>query len=130
MRESLAEPPLDAAGRDDDELACERVVLGSAQEVGQGVGEEVGAGGAVQDQRHAVGDSTASHRHAQQYSDGMQGTVANYDPVSRSGDLLTDDGLRLRFDAHTLAEHIRHLRLGQRVHVDADDQGITAIRLW
>ena len=60
----------------------------------------------------------------------MQGTVATYDPVSRSGDLLTDDGLRMRFDADALAEHIRHLRLGQRVHVDADHQGITAIRLW
>lgn len=60
----------------------------------------------------------------------MQGTVATYDPVSRSGDLLTDDGLRMRFDADALAEHIRHLRLGQRVHVDADHQGIMAIRLW
>ena len=69
-------------------------------------------------------------RHARQYSDRMQGTVANYDPVSRSGDLLTDDGLRLRFGSEALAEHIRHLRLGQRVHVEADDQGITGIRLW
>ena len=60
----------------------------------------------------------------------MQGTVANYDPVSRSGDLLTDDGLRMRFGSDALAEHIRHLRLGQRVHVDADNHGITAIRLW
>jgi 2-phospho-L-lactate guanylyltransferase len=60
----------------------------------------------------------------------MQGTVAHYDPASRSGDLLTDDGLRLGFGADTLAEYIRHLRIGQRVHVDADNQGITGIRLW
>jgi hypothetical protein len=60
----------------------------------------------------------------------MQGTVATYDPVSRSGDLLTDDGLRMRFAAESLAEHIRHLRIGQRVHVEADDSGVTGIRLW
>ena len=60
----------------------------------------------------------------------MQATVATYDPASRSGDVVTDEGLRMRFAAETLAEHIRHLRLGQRVHVDADHQGITGIRLW
>lgn len=60
----------------------------------------------------------------------MQATVASYDPTSRSGDLVTDDGLRLRFGAEALAEHIRHLRVGQRVHVDADDQGVRGIRLW
>lgn len=60
----------------------------------------------------------------------MQGTVANYDPTSRSGDLLTDDGLRMRFGADTLDEHIRHLRIGQRVHVEAGDHGVTGIRLW
>ncbi len=66
----------------------------------------------------------------QAYREPMQGTVANYDPTSRSGDLLTDDGLRLRFGADTLHEHIRHLRIGQRVHVEAGDQGVTGIRLW
>ena len=60
----------------------------------------------------------------------MQGTVATYDPVSRSGDLLTDDGLRMAFPADALAEHIRHLRIGQRVFIDAGEQGITSIRLW
>ena len=60
----------------------------------------------------------------------MQATVASYDPTSRSGDLVTDDGLRLRFAAEALAEHVRHLRVGQRVHVNADDQGVTGIRLW
>ena len=60
----------------------------------------------------------------------MQGTVATYDPVSRSGDLLTDDGFRMAFGGETLAEHIRHLRIGQRVFIDAGEQGITGIRLW
>lgn len=60
----------------------------------------------------------------------MQGTVAHYDPTTRSGDLLTDDGLRMPFGADTLAEHIRHLRIGQRVHIEAGEQGITGIRLW
>lgn len=60
----------------------------------------------------------------------MQGTIAHYDPTSRSGDLLTDEGLRMSFDAYTLAEHIRHLRIGQRVHIEAGNQGVTGIRLW
>jgi len=60
----------------------------------------------------------------------MQATVASYDPTSRSGDLVSDDGLRMRFAADTLAEHIRHLRVGQRVHVEAGDQGVTGVRLW
>jgi hypothetical protein len=36
----------------------------------------------------------------------------------------------MRFAGDSLAEHIRHLRLGQRVHVDVDDRGVTGIRLW
>jgi 2-phospho-L-lactate guanylyltransferase len=60
----------------------------------------------------------------------MQATVATYDPTSRSGDVVTDDGLRLPFPAEALAEHIRHLRIGQRVHVEAGERGITGIRLW
>jgi 2-phospho-L-lactate guanylyltransferase len=133
--QALAQPALDPACRDEHELAGERIRQRGLEELGESIGEEVGPGGAVQDQRHADRDSTAPFRQArarqaQRYPDVMQGTVANYDPVSRSGDLLTDDGLRMRFAAETLAEHIRHLRLGQRVHVDADDQGVTGIRLW
>ena len=60
----------------------------------------------------------------------MQATVASYDPTSRSGDVVTDDGLRIRFAAESLAEHIRHLRIGQRVYVEAGEQGITGLRLW
>lgn len=60
----------------------------------------------------------------------MQATVASYDPTSRSGDVVTDDGQRMRFPAEALAEHIRHLRIGQRVHVEAGEQGITGLRLW
>jgi hypothetical protein len=64
------------------------------------------------------------------YAEDVQGTVATYDPVSRSGDLLTDDGLRLAFGPDTLADHIRHLRLGQRVFIDAGEEGVNGIRLW
>lgn len=60
----------------------------------------------------------------------MQATVASFDPTSRTGDLVTDDGLRLRFASAALAEHIRHLRVGQRVHVDAGEHGVAGIRLW
>lgn len=60
----------------------------------------------------------------------MQATVASYDPASRAGDVVSDDGIRMRFGADALAEHIRHLRVGQRVHVEAGEQGVTGIRLW
>lgn len=61
----------------------------------------------------------------------MQGTVASFDDTTRSGDVLTDQGVRLRFAAPSLAEHIRHLRLGQRVFLDADADGaITSVSIW
>lgn len=60
----------------------------------------------------------------------MQATVASYDDNSRSGTVVTDQGQTLAFIGATLAEHIRHLRPGQRVHVDADGAEVTGIRLW
>jgi hypothetical protein len=64
----------------------------------------------------------------------MQGTVATFDETSRSGDLLTDDGRRLAFSAETLADHIRLLRIGQRVFVDTAPQTnppvVTRIAIW
>jgi 2-phospho-L-lactate guanylyltransferase len=60
----------------------------------------------------------------------MQATVASYDDATRSGTLVTDQGETLGFVGEALAEHIRHLRPGQRVHVDSGDAGVTGIRLW
>jgi 2-phospho-L-lactate guanylyltransferase len=60
----------------------------------------------------------------------MQATVASYDEPTRSGTVVTDQGETLGFAGNTLAEHIRHLRPGQRVHVDLSDTGITGVRIW
>ena len=64
----------------------------------------------------------------------MQGTVATFDETSRTGDLLTDDGRRLDYAAEALADHIRLLRVGQRVFVetapDRDPPLVTRIAIW
>ncbi len=60
----------------------------------------------------------------------MQGTVSSFDPADRSGQLLTDEGMPMDFGAATLAEHIRHLRVGQRVFVEADGDTVTGIAIW
>lgn len=55
---------------------------------------------------------------------GVQGTVSEFDPQSRSGALLLDDGTRIEFDAAAFAASgLRLLRVGQRVHVDRDAAG-------
>lgn len=60
----------------------------------------------------------------------MQGTIAHFEHSTRSGRLLTDDGMPLDFAAESLAEHIRHLRVGQRVFVETDGESVTSIRIW
>jgi 2-phospho-L-lactate guanylyltransferase len=62
----------------------------------------------------------------------MQGTVASYDETTRSGHLLTDDGMPLDYPAAALADHIRHLRIGQRVFVELDPatDAVTGIAIW
>ncbi|WP_174232942.1 cold-shock protein [Aeromicrobium sp. A1-2] len=60
----------------------------------------------------------------------MQGTVATFDQTTRSGKLLTDEGMPLEFPASSLAEHIRHLRVGQRVFVETDGTTVTSIKIW
>jgi hypothetical protein len=60
----------------------------------------------------------------------MQATVASYDEESRSGTVVTDVGVTLAFEAPALAEHIRHLRPGQRVFLDRSDDRIEGLRLW
>ncbi|KRC66783.1 hypothetical protein ASE12_00135 [Aeromicrobium sp. Root236] len=60
----------------------------------------------------------------------MQGTVATFDQSTRAGSLLTDEGMPLEFPAESLAEHIRHLRIGQRVFVETDGDAVTSIKIW
>jgi 2-phospho-L-lactate guanylyltransferase len=58
------------------------------------------------------------------YGAAMQATVATYDPRTRSGTLLLDDGTRLDYPAAAFdASGLRLLRLGQRVAVTRDDTG-------
>lgn len=54
----------------------------------------------------------------------MQGTVATYDPQTRSGTLLLDDGSEMAFGAQAFdASGLRLLRLGQRVRIDHNASG-------
>jgi 2-phospho-L-lactate guanylyltransferase len=54
----------------------------------------------------------------------MQGTVATYDPLRRSGTLLLDDGTELAFPTEAFdAGGLRLLRPGQRVRVEHDETG-------
>lgn len=61
----------------------------------------------------------------------MQGTVATYDPQSRSGTLLLDDGREVPFPGAAFdASGLRSLRFGQRVRIEVDGEGeITKITL-
>jgi 2-phospho-L-lactate guanylyltransferase len=64
-------------------------------------------------------------------NDRRQGTVATFDPQTRAGSLLLDDGTELAFPASAFdASGLRLLRLGQRVRVERDDHGqITRVTL-
>ena len=54
----------------------------------------------------------------------MQGTVRAFDPHTRNGDVLLDDGTVLTFPARAFdASGLRLLRLGQRVRLRVDEQG-------
>jgi len=54
----------------------------------------------------------------------MQGTVATFDPDSRSGTLLLDNGAELVFEAAAFdGSGLRRLRPGQRVDIDSDSSG-------
>lgn len=55
---------------------------------------------------------------------GMQGTVSEFDPQTRAGTLLLDDGTPLAFGAAAFdASGLRLLRLGQRVQVERSAEG-------
>lgn len=55
----------------------------------------------------------------------VQGTIATFDPETRSGSLLLDDGTPLTFTAAAFdGSGLRLLRLGQRVKVESDASGV------
>jgi len=56
----------------------------------------------------------------------MQGTVSTFDPDTRSGTLLLDDGSELAFGAEAFDRSgLRQLRLGQRLSIEtAGDQKV------
>jgi 2-phospho-L-lactate guanylyltransferase len=57
----------------------------------------------------------------------VQGTVATFDPRSRSATLLLDDGRRLEVPPAAVdASGLRLLRLGQRLRVECDPDGRVA----
>lgn len=60
----------------------------------------------------------------------MQGTVASFDETTRAGHVLTDDGVPHDYSAETLADHVRHLRVGQRVFIELDADVVTSVKIW
>lgn len=60
----------------------------------------------------------------------MQATVASFEGSTAAGTVVTDAGRVLTFAPESLAEHIRHLRPGQRVHIEVDDGRVTHVRIW
>jgi 2-phospho-L-lactate guanylyltransferase len=61
----------------------------------------------------------------------VQATLRTFDPISRSGDVLLDDGSVKTFDAAAFdPSGLRLLRIGQRVRLDIDTDGaVTFITL-
>ena len=125
----LAQPTLDATSRDEHELAGERSGRRSLQELGECVGEEVGPGGAVQDERHADRDSTTA-------ADMHSSTLAACRAPSR-----LRPGLQIGRSPHRRRTAHALRRRDSRgahpapapqsaVHIDVDDQGFTGIRFW
>lgn len=54
----------------------------------------------------------------------MQATAYSYDPETRSGQVLLDDGTPVPFDAAAFdAGALRLLRPGQRVRVETEGEG-------
>jgi 2-phospho-L-lactate guanylyltransferase len=61
----------------------------------------------------------------------MQGTIATFDPDSRSGTLLLDDGTQLTFGSAAFdGSALRRLRLGQRVDIVSGPAGeVQSVRI-
>ena len=57
-------------------------------------------------------------------TDAMQATVRSFDPRTRGGDVLLDDGSVVAFGSRAFdASGLRLLRLGQRVRLELADDG-------
>ena len=55
----------------------------------------------------------------------MQATVRSYDPASRSGSVLLDDGTEMPYDGRALlGSGVRLLRSGQRVRIEPAGSGV------
>lgn len=62
----------------------------------------------------------------------MQATVRSFDPTTRGGTVLLDDGVELPYDAAAFeAGSLRLLRVGQRVRITLDPAGtrVTALTI-
>lgn len=60
----------------------------------------------------------------------MQATAFTYDPETRSGQVLLDDGTPMPFGAPAFdAGELRLLRPGQRVRIEVEDSTITLVTL-
>jgi hypothetical protein len=60
----------------------------------------------------------------------VQATVSDYDPRTRSGAVLLDDGVRLPFGSDALAgTRLRFLRRGQRVQVVVEADEVTSLQI-
>ena len=60
----------------------------------------------------------------------MQATVRNFDPGSRSGTVLLDDGSELPYDRDAFdAGGIRLLRVGQRVRIEVAGARVTFLTI-
>ena len=72
----------------------------------------------------AQGRAIGLGRHTERVVRALQGTVATFDPSTREGTVLLDDGREVAFPATAFAASgLRLLRLGQRVRLDRDDAG-------
>jgi hypothetical protein len=59
----------------------------------------------------------------------VQATVRYFDPVTRAGTVLFDDGVELAYDADAFdAGRLRLLRVGQRVRLRVEGEG-SAMRI-
>jgi cold shock CspA family protein len=60
----------------------------------------------------------------------MQATVSEFDPQTRTGAVLLDDGVLLPFAAAALeGTRLRLLRPGQRVRVTVEDATVTSVQI-
>jgi hypothetical protein len=60
----------------------------------------------------------------------VQATVSTFDPITCAGAVLLDDGVQLPFGPQAWRGlELRHLRPGQRVHVQVDGSVVRAVSI-